>query len=145
MAPFRLTRYCPRIVGNRSFPARSGSTIPVQRRAFRFRPSPTSRRSTTLVRQRDFSGEFSKRITEHSHFDWITLQHLRRAATGPGWGTTDCRNLRRVQNTAVFKNRNIIWMSVVLSIDWAERAPTDRRSRPCPRTHLHCTSETGFG
>jgi len=109
------------IVGNRFFPATIGIDDPGVNDELSF---PTVANFKTgddsLFRQRDFSGEFSKRITEAFAISFgSTFAASLHRADRPRWEQADFRTWRPRSNTASLKNpEHEFVMSVGLSVEW---------------------------
>ena len=133
------------IVGNRFFPATLGIDDPGVNDELSF-PTVSSFKTgdDPSFKQRDISGEFSKRITEafavsfgvtHSHFS---------APGGPtGFGADGFQNLETTFKYRLFKDPvHEFVMSVGLSVEWgrtgAQSVGAEQFNVLCiPKTHLH--------
>jgi len=121
------------IVGNRFFPATLGIDDPGVNDELSL---PTVANFKTgddpSFRQRDFSGEFSKRITEAFAISIGSTFSSFAAAGGPtGLGTSGFQNLETTFKYRVFKNpEHEFVMSVGLSIEWGGTGAKDVGADP---------------
>jgi hypothetical protein len=109
------------IVGNRFFPATLGIDDPGVNDELAF-PTVSSFKTgdDPSFRQRDFSGEFSKRITEAFAVSFgSTYSHVSPPGGPTGMGANGFQNLETTFKYRVFKNpEHEFVMSVGLSIEW---------------------------
>ncbi len=109
------------IVGNRFFPATLGIDDPGVNDELSF-PTVSSFKTgdDPSFKQRDFSGEFSKRITEAFAISvGATYSHLSPPGGPTGMGASGFQNLETTFKYRVFKNpEHEFVMSVGLSVEW---------------------------
>src|SRR5476649_1356550 len=109
------------IVGNRFFPATLGIDDPGVNDELAFPTFDTFKTGDDPpVRQRDFSGEFSKRITEAFAVSFApTYTHLSPPGGLTGMGASGFQNLETTFKYRVFKNpEHEFVMSIGLSVEW---------------------------